>query len=140
MGYVDHGMARMTIMDPSGETDTYILKPGDMYFIPPAYPHQIEVLPEGGKDIHFAIFFDQPMPQDIGYKASAMTMPHEAMAATLGLSRKDMPELEAAATDSLMVARVNEVDEVDEVQAWTKSAVRGEGEVSEDDGCRVDWR
>jgi oxalate decarboxylase len=112
MGYVHRGAARMTILDPDGTTDTYTLKEGDMYFIPPAYPHHIETLPEGGKDIHFCIFFDQPSPQDIGYKASATAIPHEVMAATLGVSRAKMPDLELAVTDPLIIARVNAVDPV----------------------------
>jgi oxalate decarboxylase len=41
----------------------------DAYFIPRAYPHHIEVV--GSDDIHFVIFFDQPTPGDIGYRASA---------------------------------------------------------------------
>ena len=46
MGYVIKGHARMTILQPSGDNklDTYILKPGDVYFIPRAYPHHIEVI------------------------------------------------------------------------------------------------
>jgi oxalate decarboxylase len=83
LGYVHEGQARMTILDPDGSTDTSTLKPGDMYFIPAAYPHQIEVLPEGGDKIHFCIFFGQPVPLDIGYKASAEIVPHGMMAATL---------------------------------------------------------
>ena len=106
----------MTILDPNGETDTYTLKPGDMYFIPKAYPHQIEVLPEGGEEIHFLIFFDQPMPLDIGYKASATGMPHEAMAATLGIKRSEMPKMEGTVGAPLIVKRFNDVEKV---KAWT---------------------
>lgn len=117
MGYVHRGAARMSILDPVGKMDIYTLKEGDMYFIPPAYPHQIEALPEGGKDIHFCIFFDQAMPRDIGYKTSAAAIPHEAMAATLGLTRSEMPSLETAVVDPLMVKRVNGVDRV---ESWTR--------------------
>lgn len=106
----------MTIMDPNGSADTYTLGPGDMYYIPAAYPHQIEVLPEGGREIHFCIFFDQPMPQDIGYKATANGISHEAMAATLGFSRSSMPELEGTSGTPLIVKRVNAVDAVTQ---WT---------------------
>lgn len=53
MGYVHRGHARMTIMDSDGSVDTYTLKPGDMYFIPAAYPHQIEVLED--EQIHVLI-------------------------------------------------------------------------------------
>jgi len=117
LGYVHSGQARMTILDPDGSVDTYTLKPGDMYFIPPAYPHQIEVLPEGGKEIHFCIFFNQPMPQDVGYKASAEAVPHEVMAATMGIRRGEMPVLEGTTGTPLLVKRVNEVDPVKE---WTR--------------------
>jgi len=44
MGYVDKGGARMTVMDPDGTLDTWYLKEGDVYFIPRAYPHHIEVI------------------------------------------------------------------------------------------------
>ncbi len=101
----------------NGETGTYTLEAGDMYFTPSAYPHQIEVLPEGGEEIHLCIFFDQPMPFDIGYKASATGMPHEAMAATMGIERSEMPKLEDAFGAPLIVPKINAVDEVEE---WTK--------------------
>jgi hypothetical protein len=42
---------------------------------PRAYPHQIEVV--DAPDIHFAIVFDQPMPGDIGYRASASAYSRE---------------------------------------------------------------
>lgn len=116
MGYVHRGQARMSILDPNGTVDTYTLKEGDMYYIPPAYPHQIEVLPES-KDIHFLIFFDQPMPQDVGYKNSITAMPHEAVAATLGFKLADMPKMEGAVVDPLLVKRYNDVDPV---KHWTK--------------------
>jgi oxalate decarboxylase len=107
----------MTILDPNGDLDTYTLKPGDMYFIPKAYPHQIEVLPEGGQEIHFCIFFDKALPLDIGYKAVAEGIPHEAIAATVGIKRKDLPKMEGTVGAPLIVSRVNDVDEV---KAWTK--------------------
>jgi oxalate decarboxylase len=121
LGSVHRGQARMTIQDPDTSTDTYTLNPGDMYYIPAAYPHQIEVLPEGGKDVHFCIFFDQPMPQDIGYKATAEGIPHEAMAATLGIKRAGLPKLEGTTGNPLIVRRINDVDMVKE---WILYAYR----------------
>lgn len=117
MGYVHRGCARMTVQDPQGNADTYTLRPGDVYYIPAAYPHQIEVLPEGGQDIHFCIFFDQPMPQDIGFKATAHGIPHELMAATLGVGRANLPNLQGTTGNPLIVSRCNPVDEV--IQ-WTE--------------------
>ena len=65
MGYVEKGHARMRVLDPDNSLDEYLLGPGDVYFVPRAFPHHIEVL--GEDDIHFLIFFDQPMPGDIVY-------------------------------------------------------------------------
>jgi oxalate decarboxylase len=65
LGYIHKGRARMTIMHPNGLINTFTLTSGDVYFIPALYPHHIEVL---DKKIHFLIFFDQPMPKDIGFR------------------------------------------------------------------------
>jgi oxalate decarboxylase len=104
LGYVREGRARMTILDPDGTKDTYELGPGDVYFVPAAYPHQIEVLSER---IHFLIFFDQPMPADVGYRASASALSPEVLAATLGTA---LPELPFTPADPLLVGRVNPLD------------------------------
>ena len=40
MGYVAKGHARMRVLDPDGTLDEYILSPGDVYFVPRAYPHR----------------------------------------------------------------------------------------------------
>jgi oxalate decarboxylase len=105
MGYVHQGRARMSILDPDGSVDTYTLGPGDMYFIPRAYPHQIEVM--GDEEIHFLIFFDQPMPQDVGYRASATAMSREVMAATFNVKDGDLPVFPFTPKDPLIVGNPN---------------------------------
>ncbi len=107
MGYVHRGHARMTVLDPDGGTDTYLLSPGDVYFIPPAYPHQIEAM---GEDIHFLVFFDRPMPADIGYRLCGAALPPATLAATFGIPVSRMPVLPATAVDPLIVARRNPLD------------------------------
>ncbi|KAK3069574.1 hypothetical protein LTR53_011984 [Teratosphaeriaceae sp. CCFEE 6253] len=80
--------------------------PEDFSSGPPERGHQIGFLPGGGKTANvFCICFDRPAPQDVGHKASAMAMPHEVMAATPGVSRKDMRKLEGTLADPLIVAR-----------------------------------
>ncbi len=108
MGYVHAGRARMTIMDPGGTTDTYELGPGDVYFVPRAYPHQIEVL--GSEEVHFLVFFDQATPGDIGYRASATAVSREVLAATLGIELAALPELPFTSADPLIVDRINPRD------------------------------
>jgi oxalate decarboxylase len=112
MGYVHKGSGRMTVMDPDGSLDTYLLTEGDVYFIPRAYPHHIEVV--DAPDIHFAIFFDQPMPGDIGYRASASAYSREVLAATFNMHIDDLPAFPFTKTDPLIVNRCNPVDPVGE--------------------------
>jgi oxalate decarboxylase len=108
MGYVHSGNARMTVLNPAGSTDTYLLSAGDMYFIPAAYPHHIEQV--GYEPIHFLIFFDQPFPQDIGYRATATAFSRPVLAATLGCDPEKLPQLPFTPTDPLIVNRINPRD------------------------------
>ncbi|BBY67219.1 cupin domain-containing protein [Mycolicibacterium helvum] len=108
MGYVRYGDARMTIMNPDGTLDTWNLTTGDMYFIPRAYPHHIENI--GTDDWHFLIFFDQPFPADIGFKASASAYSREVLAATFNTHIDDLPAFPFTPADPLIVSRINALD------------------------------
>ncbi|MCF6386945.1 cupin domain-containing protein [Mycobacterium sp. MBM] len=108
MGYVAHGDARMTIMNPDGTLDTWNLTTGDMYFIPRAYPHHIENT--GVDQWHFLIFFDQPTPADIGYRASMSAYTREVLAAAFGTHIEDLPDFPFTPADPLIVSRCNPVD------------------------------
>ncbi|KMO81911.1 cupin domain-containing protein [Mycolicibacterium obuense] len=108
MGYVRHGKARMTMMTPDGHLNTWTMTAGDMYFIPRAYPHHIENI--GADPWHFLIFFDQPFPADIGYKASASAYSREVLAATFRTHIDDLPTFPFTPADPLIVSRVNPVD------------------------------
>ena len=108
MGYVHRGSARMTVMDPDGTIDTWYLQEGDVYFIPRAYPHHIEVV--GSDDIHFLIFFDQPTPGDIGYRASVSAYSRQVLAATFNTHMAALPEFPFTPEDPLIVGRCNPVD------------------------------
>ena len=110
MGYVHRGRARMTVQDPDGTTDTYELEPGDVYFIPRAYPHHIEDI--GDDEFHFLVFFDRPTPADIGFRASASAFSREVLAATLGIPVAALPNLPDTPEDPLIVDRINPVDPV----------------------------
>ena len=109
MGYVQHGDARMTVMNPDRTLDTWNMTTGDMYFIPRAYPHHIENI--GQDDWHFLIFFDQPFPADIGYRASASAYSREVLAAAFNTHIDDLPNFPFTAADPLVVGRTNPVDD-----------------------------
>jgi oxalate decarboxylase len=110
MGYIHRGRARMSIMDPDGSVDTFILDEGDVYFIPASYPHQIEVI--GSKDIHFLIFFDQPMPKDVGLRQAGAVFSPEVLSAAFGISKANLPVFPYENEDPLLVVKKNAVDSV----------------------------
>ncbi len=110
MGYVANGQGRMRVLDPDGALDEYVLNPGDVYFIPRAFPHHIENVGEG--PINFHIFFDQPTPGDIGYRRTASAYSREVLAASLGMSERDLPEFPFTPVDPLIVERLNPIDPV----------------------------
>lgn len=110
LGYVHRGHGRMTVLAPDGTLDTYELRPGEAYFIPRAYPHHIEALEDDG--IHFLIFFDQPTPGDIGYRATASAFSREVLCAAFGVPERALPRLPFTPIDPLIVERVNPRDPV----------------------------
>jgi oxalate decarboxylase len=108
MGYVVEGKARMSIVFPSGKVDTYTLEPGDIYFIPKAYPHHIENL--GNSELHMLIFFDQPMPQDIGFTASIKSFSDDILSNTLNCKKEIFASLPAYYEDLFIVEKKNPLD------------------------------
>ncbi|MEV7393922.1 MULTISPECIES: cupin domain-containing protein [unclassified Streptomyces] len=107
MGYVAKGRARMRVLSPDVQLAEYELKVGDVYFVPRAYPHHIEVLGDDG--FHFLIFFDQPTPGDVGYRATATAFSREVLAGTFGMSERDLPDFPFTPHDPLIVHRENPI-------------------------------
>ncbi|MCB5906156.1 cupin domain-containing protein [Streptomyces sp. SF28] len=107
MGYVAKGRARMRVLSPDVSLGEYELGPGDVYFVPRAYPHHIEVL--GDEGFHFLIFFDQPTPGDVGYRATATAFSSEVLAATFDLPERELPQFPFTPQDPLIVSRRNPI-------------------------------
>ncbi|ESY68907.1 cupin domain-containing protein [Mesorhizobium opportunistum] len=110
MGYVAAGHARMTILDPDGRADTYLIGPGDAYFIPRAYPHHIENVGEGM--LHLLIFFDQVSPGDVGFRSLINAYPRDVLTAAFGVAESDLPPFPFTEIDPLLVSRINTIDPV----------------------------
>lgn len=107
MGYVNYGHARMSVLSPNGNIDTYEVKAGDLYFIPKAYPHHIENL--GKSDLNILIFFDQPMPEDIGFTASLKSFDNEVLTALFDCKDDFFKNLPTYYHNLLIVKRSNPV-------------------------------
>ena len=108
LGFVKQGHARMTIQSPGGSAETYELHPGDIYFIPRAYPHHIENL--DGTEIHFLIFFDTPDVQDIGLTGAIPGFPKSIIGPSLGIAEEQVSRIPRLPADLLLVGRVNPLD------------------------------
>lgn len=108
MGYVKKGKGRMSILSPSGKVDTYTMEEGDLYFIPPAYPHHIENLTE--ETLHLLIFFDRGMPSDIGFTGSVRSYSNEVLASVMNTDPDFFEKLQKYYTDLFIVQKINPLD------------------------------
>ncbi len=104
MGYVLAGRSRMTVKSPSA-VDTFEIGPGDMYFIPTGYPHHIENL--GSDELHFLVFFDRAMPEDVGYTGGIPAFPRRIVAPALGMRVATLPRYPDRTTDAMIVEKRN---------------------------------
>jgi len=108
LGFVRKGKGRMSILSPKGCVDTYEMNEGDIYFIPKAYPHHIENLTE--ETLHLLIFFDQPMPGDIGLTGSVKSFSNEVLDSTLSAPPNFFTDLPTYYEDLFIVDKVNPLD------------------------------
>lgn len=108
LGYVAQGQGRMSILSPSGKIDTYLMETGDIYFIPKAYPHHIENIKD--TPLHILIFFDQPMPQDIGFTASVKSFSDETLSSVMHCEKELFEKLPTYYEDLFIVSKKNPVD------------------------------
>lgn len=107
LGYIREGRGRISVLHPSGKIDTFEINPGDVYFIPKAYPHVIENLSK--KELIILVFFDQAMPGDIGYSASTRAYSSEVMGATMDIDPLFFNQLPRYYADRFIVKRTNPV-------------------------------
>lgn len=105
LGYVAQGKGKMSILAPSGKIDTYTLQAGDIYFIPKAYPHHIENLQSS--QLHLLIFFDQAMPQDVGFTGSVKASSDEVLSGILHCKKEIFEKLPTYYEDLFIVRKKN---------------------------------
>lgn len=109
LGYVEKGKGRMSIINPSGDVDTYVMEEGDIYFIPKSYPHHIENLNDD-VPLQIMIFFDQGMPRDIGFTGSIHSYSDEVLSAITKVPPQFFKDLPKYYQDSFIVDKHNPVD------------------------------
>lgn len=105
MGYVEEGKGRMSILSPNGQVDTYEMNVGDIYYIPPAYPHHIENLTGG--ELKLLIFFDKAMPGDIGLTGSVKSYSNTVLSSVFGTNESFFESLPTYYQDLFIVNKIN---------------------------------
>ena len=72
LNYVLTGRARLIVLSPGGDVDSFEIGPGEGSFIPTSYFHYIENI--GTEELHMLVFFTHRTPSDLGISVlSALT-------------------------------------------------------------------
>ena len=103
MGFVKRGAGKLLIRSPDGTEESFIVEEGDLYFIPPAYPHYIEPVDERG--FHFLISFNDTSPQDIGIAGSSSALDPAILAATLSADQKQVQDFKRFNSDLFITGK-----------------------------------
>lgn len=79
LNYVVKGQARITLLSPGGEVDTFDMQAGDISFLPRGYIHYIENI--GSESLFMAVYFGNNDPSDIGMSGCFGAYSNEMLAA-----------------------------------------------------------
>lgn len=102
LNYVLTGRARLTVLSPGGEIDTFEIGPGEGSYIPASYFHYIENL--SSEELHMTVFFTNSAPDDLGLSGTLGAYSNELLAAVFGASADYFKELTKYQEDILVVA------------------------------------
>ena len=95
LDYVVEGKAKMTILSPGGNVDSFEVRAGEIVFIPPAYLHYIENA-DAENVTHFVIFFGHERPEDIGISGALSAYSNEVLAGIYWYRSADFRNLYSA--------------------------------------------
>jgi oxalate decarboxylase len=101
LNFVVQGKARLTILSPSGEIDTFELQQNQGSIIPAGYFHHIENI--GSKELHMTVFFNNAIPDDIGLSGAVSAYSNETLASLFRVRPKFFAELNHFEEDRMIV-------------------------------------
>lgn len=101
LNYLISGSAKITLLSPKGDVDTFEMKKGDMSFLPQGYLHHIENT--GDDPAHFAIFFNHTMPSDIGISGCLGAYTNKLLSALFAKPEEYFDKLPKYQSDLLIV-------------------------------------
>jgi oxalate decarboxylase len=102
LNYLIQGTARITLVSPHGNPETFDLSAGDLSFMPKGYLHHIENT--GQEEAHFAVFFNHNYPSDIGISGCMGAYSNEILATIFGVESSYFDSLPKYQEDLLIVA------------------------------------
>lgn len=102
LNYLISGAARITLLSPDGNVDTFDMKAGDMSFMPRGYLHHIENI--GSEVARFAVFFNHAYPSDIGFSGSLGAYSNAVLADVFGVKPESLNGLPKYQQDIFVVA------------------------------------
>lgn len=102
LNYLIRGSARITLLSPGGNVDTFDMGPGDMSFLPRGYFHHIENT--GNEEARFAVFFNNRFPSDIGLSGCLGAYSNELLATVFGVTPAYLDKLPKYQQDLFIVA------------------------------------
>jgi oxalate decarboxylase len=101
LNFVLSGTARLTILSPSGDVDTFDLRPGQGSIIPAGYFHHIENT--GSEELHMTVFFSNATPNDIGLSGALSAYSTELLGAIFSIDPKFFADLHRFQEDRMIV-------------------------------------
>lgn len=102
LNYLISGKARITLLSPGGVVETFDLNPGDISYLPKGYLHHIENT--GEEDAHFAIFFNNKAPSDIGFSGCFGAYANDVLASLFGVSVQEFKDIPKFQQDLLVIS------------------------------------
>ncbi|HUD00939.1 MAG TPA: cupin domain-containing protein [Rhabdochlamydiaceae bacterium] len=101
LNFVVQGKARLTILSPNGDIDTFELLPNQGSLIPAGYFHHIENI--GSKELHMTVFFNNAVPDDIGLSGAISAYSNETLASLFGVKPEFFAQLHHFEEDRMIV-------------------------------------
>jgi oxalate decarboxylase len=101
LNFVLQGKARLTILSPTGQIDSFELSQNQGSIIPAGYFHHIENM--GTKELHMTVFFNNALPDDIGLSGALSAYSPQTLGSIFGLTPKFFSNLHHFDEDRMIV-------------------------------------
>lgn len=102
LNYLIEGHARITLLSPGGEVDSFDMQAGDISYLPRGYIHYIENI--GSTPALFAVFFGHSDPSDIGMSGCLGAYSNDLLGALFNVSPDYFNSMQKFQEDRFVVA------------------------------------